>query len=232
MSTVSFELSATARQDVGKGASRRLRQGAEKIPAILYGAEEAALPIVLSHFQVAKALRNEAFYSHILTLDIDGKKQQAVLKAVQRHPYKPIIQHMDFMRITGKEKIRMMVPLHFKGDDVAPGVVEESGIVSHLLNSVEVLCLPKDLPEYIEVDLSGLALGDAIHLSQLKVPKNVELTDLTHGHHDDKVVANIHLPRAAVEEEDLTAAPEAAEVPAINQAAEPEADASKDKDKK
>lgn len=217
MSAVSFELKASARQDVGKGASRRLRKGAERIPAILYGAEKDATPIVLSHFEVSKALKNEAFYSHILTLDIDGQKQQAVLKAIQRHPYRPIIQHMDFLRITGKEKIRMMVPLHFKGEDLAPGVVNDGGVISHILNSVEVLCLPKDLPEYIEVDLSQLGIGDSIHLSQLSLPKGVELTDITHGHHDDKIIANIHLPRAAVEEE--TAAPESVEVPAINQSA-------------
>lgn len=226
--SATFELNATARADVGKGASRRLRRNAEKIPAILYGAGADALSITLSHNEVSKALRNEAFYSHILTLHIDGQKQQAVVKAIQRHPYKPFIQHMDFLRITGKEKIRMNVPLHFKGEDEAPGVADDGGVISHLLNSVEILCLPKDLPEFIEVDLSKLALNESVHLSQLSIPKGVELVDLTHGHHDDKAVASIHLPRAAIEEEIPTEAPVAAEVPAINQEATPE-DSKEDK---
>ncbi len=218
----SFELTAVVRGDVGKGASRRLRKNAEKIPAILYGAGEKAAAITLSHFEVNKALKNEAFYSHILTLMIDGKKQQAVLKAIQRHPYKPFIQHMDFLRITGKEKIHMNVPLHFKGGEEAPGVIDDQGIVSHLLSSVEIICLPKDLPEFIEVDLSHLKLGDSVHLSHLKLPRGVELAALSHGHHDDKAVASIHMPRAALVEEE-TAAP-AAEVPAINQTDEPAAE--------
>lgn len=227
-----FELTATARADVGKGASRRLRRNAEKIPAIIYGAGQDPLSLTLSHFEVSKALKNEAFYSHILTLNVDGKKQQAVLKAIQRHPYKPFIQHMDFMRITGKEKIRMHVPLHFTGEEQAPGVKDDQGIVSHLLTGVDIFCLPKDLPEYISVDLSQLKLDESIHLSHLKLPAGVELVDLSHGHHDDKAVASIHIPRAVIEEEETTA-PVASEVPAINQTAEPEAPAAEDgKDKK
>ena len=222
----SFELTATQRGDVGKGASRRLRKNTDKIPAILYGADKDAATISLNKFQVAKALQNEAFYSHILTLDIDGEKQQAVLKAVQRHPYKPLIQHMDFLRITGKEKIRMNVPLHFTGEENAPGV-KDDGVVSHLLSNVAVFCLPKDLPEYIEVDLSNLKLDESIHLSDLKLPANIELCDLTHGHHVDKMVASVYIPRFVEEE---TAAPETSAVPAINQE-EPAAEGENNNDK-
>ncbi|MBI5447429.1 MAG: 50S ribosomal protein L25/general stress protein Ctc [Gammaproteobacteria bacterium] len=225
-----FELTATARADVGRGASRRLRRSAEKIPAILYGADKTPVTLTLNHFQVTKALKNEAFYSHILTLDIEGTKQQAVLKAIQRHPYKPYIQHMDFLRITGKEKIRMTIPLHFSGEEVAPGIKDDHGIVSHLLTSVDVFCLPKDLPEYIAVDLSNLKLDESVHLSHLSLPAGVELVDLTHGHHDDKAVASIHIPRAALAEEEA-AAPVAAEVPAINQTDEPAASEEKDNKK-
>ena len=216
MAKINFELIANLRTELGKGASRRLRRDISKIPAILYGAEETPLPLILNHHQVLKALTNEAFYSHILTLDIEGKKQDVVLKAVQRHPYKPYIHHMDFLRITGKEKIRMMIPLHFIGEEIAPGAKDGVGVISHHISSVEVLCFPKDLPEYIEVDISNLQLDESIHLSQLKLPLNVELADLTHGHHDDKMVLSIHEPRIEIEEEP-TAAPVASDVPAINQ---------------
>lgn len=209
-----YELTATDRTNVGKGASRRLRRLSNQIPAILYGADEPAKPLSLNHFQVSKALQHEGFYSHILTLDINGTKQQAVLKDIQRHPYKPQIQHMDFLRITGKEKIRMQVPLHFKGDDKAPGL-KEGGIISHVISSVEVICFPKDLPEFIEVDTSGLNIDDTLHLSNLALPEGIELAALSHGHHDDKIVVSMHVPKA---EEVPIEAPATAEVPAINQA--------------
>src|SRR5579872_2181778 len=151
MSTV-FELTAEPRQQFGKGASRRLRRLEDKVPAIMYGAGEAALPLSLNHKQVKKALENEAFYTRILTIHLGGEKLQAVLKDLQRHPYKPRIQHMDFLRITGKEKIQMTIPLHFSGGDIAPGVKESLGVVSHVISSVEVRCLPRHLPEFIPVD--------------------------------------------------------------------------------
>ena len=173
MSTA-FELSAELRQDMGKGASRRLRRKENKVPAIMYGGGEEPISLSLNHNELKKALENQAFYSHILTIHVDGNKQQAVLKALQRHPYKPRILHLDFLRITGKEKIQMQVPLHFVGGDQAPGVKIDGGIISHLLSNIEVRCLPADLPENIEVDLSNLALDQSLHLSDLKLPKGVE----------------------------------------------------------
>jgi large subunit ribosomal protein L25 len=211
-----FELTAEIRHEFGKGASRRQRRLEDKIPAIMYGGGEPALPLTFQQRELRKALENEAFYSHILTIHIDGKKHQAVLKDLQRHPYKSLVQHIDLLRITGKEKIQMSVPLHFKGDDVAPGVKVGNGVVSHLISTVEVRCLPANLPEYIEVDLSKLELDETIHLSHLKLGEGVELVDLLHG--NDRSVANIHIPRAIVEEE-TTAAPVAAEVPATAQKA-------------
>ncbi|WP_010597066.1 50S ribosomal protein L25/general stress protein Ctc [Rickettsiella massiliensis] len=200
----SFELTAQTRKAFGTRASRRLRRLENQIPAILYGAGEPPLAITLSHNQVLKALENEAFYSHILTITVDGQAQKAVLKDLQRHAFKPRILHMDLLRVTAKEKITMSVPLHFKGENVAPGVKEAGGVLAHLLNSVEVRCLPDALPEYIEVDVSRLGLDEAI--------EGLELLALSHD--DDLPVVNIHLPRAATESE--TTVPESAEVPAIN----------------
>jgi large subunit ribosomal protein L25 len=216
---VSYELHAETRQDAGRGASRRLRRES-KIPAILYGAEKAPENLTLNHFEVTKALQNEGFYSHILTLHIGAEKQQAVLKDIQRHPFKPRIMHIDFLRINPKEKIVMHVPLHFIGEDKAPGI-KEGGVFTHMTNSLEVRCLPTDLPEYIEVDVSGFALDQIIHLSELKLPKGVELMAFAHGHaeaHDTGVV-KLQLPKVIEEEVPVEeeAAVSPAEVPATQQ---------------
>jgi large subunit ribosomal protein L25 len=225
----SFELTAETREVFGSGASRRLRRLENRVPAILYGASEPPLPVSLEHNQVLRALENEAFYSHILTIKIDGIEQKAVLKDLQRHAYKPRILHVDLMRVSAKEKITMSVPLHFKGEAVAPGVKDAGGVLTKLLNSVEIRCLPAALPEYIEVDVSHLGLDESILLSQLSLPEGVELTAAI-SHEDDRPVVNIHIPRAVVEE-DLTAAPESTEVPAINVKADAEQAASEGKEK-
>ncbi|MDF2866548.1 MAG: rplY [Gammaproteobacteria bacterium] len=204
-----FELNAEKRADIGKGASRRLRRLQDKIPGILYGGEKEPVAITLEHNQVLKALENEAFYSHVLTINVDGKAEKAVLKDVQRHAFKPKVTHMDFQRVSAKSKLHMHVPLHFINEAIAPGVKTGGGMVNHLLTDVEVICLPNDLPEYIEVDLSGLQVNQAIHLSELKLPKGVELVALSHDH--DLSVVNIQLPRAAVAEEAAAASTEAAE---------------------
>jgi large subunit ribosomal protein L25 len=218
---VSYELKAEVRQDAGRGASRRLRRES-KIPAILYGAEKAPENLVLSHFEVSKALQNEGFYSHILTLHVGGEKQQAVLKDIQRHPFKPKILHMDFLRINPKEKIIMHVPLHFIGEDKAPGL-KEGGVFTHMVNNLEVRCLPAALPEYIEVDVSDFVLDQIIHLSELKLPKGVELMAFAHGHaeaHDTGVV-KLQVPKIIEEEVPVEeeAAVSPAEVPATQQSA-------------
>jgi large subunit ribosomal protein L25 len=196
--TVNFELRAEVRQDAGKGASRRLRR-AGKVPAILYGGNEQPLMLALDHDPVMHSLENEAFYSHVLTVDVGGKKVSAVLKDLQRHPYKRQILHLDLQRVSATEKLRMSIPLHFVGEDVAPGVKQGGGLVEHLLNEVTVSCLPKDLPEYLEVDVSGLNVNETLHLSDIRLPAGVELVELQHGPEHNLPVVAIHLPRAAAE---------------------------------
>lgn len=206
-----FELSAEIRDQSGKGASRRLRRKADQFPAIIYGAGKAPKPIAIHHHHMLNALKNQAFYSHILTLSIAGTEEKVVLKSLQRHPSKPQILHADFLRISAKEKLTMQVPLHFTNEETAPGVKIDGGSISRLLNDVEIRCLPGDLPEFIEVDLSELKIDEAIHLSQLKLPKGVELTALLH--HDDRSVVSIHHIHVAEEPETVEAPP--AEVPLV-----------------
>src|SRR3984885_2790964 len=176
----SFELDAEFRETQGKGASRRLRHDG-KVPAILYGGHAEARALTLSHQKLLIMLDNERFYSTILNIKVGDQTQAAILKDVQRHPYKNAVLHIDFQRVEENEKIRMSIPLHFTGAAVSPGVKTQGGIVSHMRNDVEVACLPKDLPEFIEVDISGLSLNESIHLSQLKVPEGVVLPELQKG---------------------------------------------------
>ena len=210
----SFELVAEFRETQGKGASRRLRHEG-KVPAILYGGHLGARTLTLSHQKLLIMLDNERFYSTILSLKVGDQTQAAILKDVQRHPFKNAILHIDFQRVEENEKIRISIPLHFKGAAVSPGVKSQGGIVSHMRNEVEVSCLPKDLPEFIEVDMSGLSLNESIHLSQLQVPPGVQLLDLTR---EDSAVAAIHRPRAE-EPEPTAAAAEGAAAPAEGAAA-------------
>lgn len=213
-----FEVTAEKRQGVGRGASRRLRR-AEQVPAIVYGAGKEPQNILVGHNHIQQALKVEAFYSHILTLNVAGQEEKVVLKAVQRHPYKPKILHLDFLRISANEKIYMHVPLHFIGADVAPGVKQGGGQVTHQMVEVEIRCLPADLPEFIQVDLSQVQLDQTVHLSDLKVPAGVELVDL--AHHRNSPVASIHVPRATQTVEEEAAA--AAAATAASAAAAPEA---------
>jgi len=208
--SISFELEASVRQDLGKGASRRLRRD-NKVPAVIYGGGGEPVSLVMAHNKVMHSLENEAFYSHILTVTIDGKAEKAVLKDLQRHPYKPAILHLDLLRVNESEKLRMHVPLHFTGEDVAPGVKSGGGSVSHLINDVEIDCLPKDLPEFIEADVSTLGVNETLHLSNLKLPKGVELVQLQHGPEHDLPVVSIHLPRGSHEEDVVEEAGEAGE---------------------
>ena len=198
----SFELVAEFRETQGKGASRRLRHEG-KVPAILYGGHSEARALTLSHQKLIVMLENERFYSTILSLKVGDQTQNAILKDVQRHPYKNAIVHIDFQRVEDNQKIRMSIPLHFVGAAVSPGVKTQGGLVSHLRNEVEVSCLPKDLPEFIEVDMSALSLNESIHMSQLKIPEGVELTALAK---EDAAVASIHSPRAEEPEAAATAA--------------------------
>lgn len=196
--SIDFILNAEARHDMGKGASRRLRH-AGKVPAIIYGAGKDPVAITLQHNEVIHQIENEAFFSHILTIKMDSQEENAIIKDLQRHPSKPVILHMDLQRVSATDKIRVQVPLHFVNEAQAPGV-REGGLVTHSLTEVEVQCLPKDLPEYIEADLAELDLNAIFHLSDLKLPNGIELVELSHGEGHDQAVASIHLPRGAKED--------------------------------
>jgi large subunit ribosomal protein L25 len=211
-----FTLVVTKRDDVGKGASRRLRR-ADSVPGIVYGAGKEPMSISVDHNALALALANEAFYSHILTLKLDDKEEKVILRDLQRHPYKPRLLHIDLQRISATEKFTMRVPLHFVGGAIAPGVKLGGGLISHLMAEVEVRCLAANLPEFIEVDLSKLELNQTIHLSDLVLSKEVEIVDLVHG--ENKPVATVYIPRAVVEE--VAPVVQTAEVPATEVAAEP-----------
>ena len=192
---ISFDVNAESRSDMGKGASRRLRR-AGKVPAIIYGSGESQT-ISLVQNELLQHLDHEAFYSHILKVKVDGKAQKAVLRDVQRHPFKIDILHVDFQRVSDNDVIKMHVPLHFIGEEVAPGVKLGGGQVLHNLTDVEVSCKAKDLPEFIEVDLSQLEVGSSVHLSNLTLPAGVELVQLSHGADHDLPVAAIHVGRGA-----------------------------------
>ncbi len=208
-----FDLIAEIREDQGKGASRRLRREG-KVPAIIYGAGRPPRSLTFDHNKVLRQLENESFYSSVLNIKVGEKSQAAILKDLQRHPARNVIMHMDLQRIVEDEEIRMNVPLHFIGEDVAPGVKMEGGAVSHLMVDVEVTCLPKHLPEFIEVDVSNLGMDEMIHLSDLKLPEGVVIPELAQGPEHDHGVVSIHKIKARpVEEDEVTeeAADEAAE---------------------
>ena len=205
-----FEVNAELRTDEGKGASRRLRH-AGKVPAIIYGGEDKPVSIALDHNQFLRHLAEEAFYAHILTVNVDGKKSQVVLKDLQRHPASDVkIMHADFLRVDAKHTMTMVVPLHFTGEDTAAGV-KAGGVISHLMADVEVACLPQDLPEYVEVNVADLELDGSIHLSELVLPEGVALTALSHSEEDledgerssyDQAVVSIHAPRGSSSEDE------------------------------
>ncbi len=200
-----FELHAKSREDKGKGASRRLRNLAHEVPAIVYGGKKDPEMISLSHRDFARALENEAFYSHIVSLKVDGKAQDVILKDVQRHPHKPFITHADFFRIDKNQKLTVRVPIHFINEDKCHGVKMEGGVITHSITELEIICLPADLPEYITVDMIDVKMDEIVHISDIKLPEGVESVALSHGddHDHDLPVAAIHMPRAAFEEEEL-----------------------------
>lgn len=191
--SIQFELPAQLRQSKGSNAIRRLRRDTGFIPAVLYGGDAEPISLQLEHRVLAKALENEAYFTHIITVDIDGNKQKAILRGIQRHPFKREIMHVDFLRVTGKEMLTMQLPLHFIGEDVAPGVRLQGGIIEHMRSDVEVKCRADHIPEFIAVDISHLELNQSVHLSDLKLPNGVELVELAHGH--DQTVVAIHPPQ-------------------------------------
>jgi large subunit ribosomal protein L25 len=223
-----FDLIAEIREDQGKGASRRLRhQG--KVPAIIYGAGRPPRPLAFDHNKVLKQLENESFYSSILNIKVGEKSQHAILKDMQRHPARPRIMHMDFQRIVEDEAIKMNVPLHFVGEEVAPGVKLGGGKVSRLMTEVEIVCLPRDLPEFIDVDVSELELDAMLSLSDIELPEGVEIPALAQGPEANRPIVSIHVIKEIVieeEEEELeegvvpVEGEEAAEAPAGEEPAE------------
>jgi len=212
-----FDLIAELREDQGKGASRRLRHEG-KVPAIIYGAGRPPRMLAFDHNQVIQQLEQESFYSSVLTIKVGDKSQAAIVKDIQRHPSKRQVLHMDFQRIVAGEKIRMNVPIHFLNQEVAVGVKQGGGSVSHLMSDVEVVCLPKDLPEYLEVDIANLDLNEMIHLSEIKLPAGVEIPELAQGPEHDHAVVSIHPTRARAdtEEGEAEAAAEAPAAPAAS----------------
>jgi large subunit ribosomal protein L25 len=207
MSEAIYTLEATVRSDKGTGASRRLRH-ANQVPAILYGADKEPQNIALAHNKVWQAQANEGFYSHILTLVVDGEKQEAILKDVQRHPFKPTILHLDFQRVDANHKLHTNVPVHFIGEETA---VKSGGTVAHTMTELEVTCLPKDLPEFIEVNVAELELGQTLHISDLTLPAGVSSVELGKGESHDLAVVTLHAPKGASEEQSEEASEDAAE---------------------
>jgi large subunit ribosomal protein L25 len=215
MSKHNFVLEASSRVDAGKGASRRLRKQ-NAVPAIIYGGDKAPANISLQHHHVLHAIENEAFFASIITLNVDGKDESVIIKDLQRHPAKPRIMHADFLRVSADHALHVKVPLHFINEATSVGV-KAGGLVSHILTELEISCLPKDLPEYIEVNVQALNVGDSLHIADLNLPAGVTSISLSHGESGNLAVVAIVAPKKVVEEE---AAPAAA-APAA-EAAKPE----------
>lgn len=191
----SLQINASARTELGKAEMRRMRhQG--RIPGVVYGAGKEAVSLTTSHNDLMLKLAEEAFSASILTLNLDGKEEQVVLKELQRHPYKPRLLHLDLLRVSQTSKLVMTVPLHFINEDTAPGVKVDGGLVSHTMSEVEIACLPADLPEFLTVDLGSLEEGQALHLSDVQLPEGVEIPALALGAGHDLPVVSIHKPRA------------------------------------
>lgn len=204
-----FELNAELREDKGKGASRRLRRLADQIPAIIYGGDQDPQPLTLIRKDLEKALENEAFFSQVLTISVGKDTQKAILKDLQRHPAKNRVMHADFLRVDDKVAIKVNVPIHFINEDTCVGVKMEGGMIQHQVTDVEVQCLPGDIPEYIEVDMEKLEIGDILHLSDITLPANVTSVALALGEDHDLAVASVLAPKGSAEEdEELEAAAE------------------------
>ena len=196
-----YVLEATSRADAGKGASRRLRRLENKVPGIVYGGKSDPVSISMDHDPLFHQLENEAFFSSIIQLKIDGKGEDVLLKDLQRHPAKNIIMHADFLRVDKNQAIVVQVPLHFVNEDTAIGVKIQGGRIAHQANEIEIRCLPGDLPEYIEVDMAEVEVGQVIHLSDVTLPEGVVSVALGLGEEHDLAIANISAPKAETETE-------------------------------
>jgi large subunit ribosomal protein L25 len=215
---ITYQVGADSRHDQGKGASRRLRR-AGKVPAVLYGGHGQPQNITLDHQQLLTLIDKEKFYSSIISINVDKQGQPAIVRDVQMHPARNAVVHVDLQRVLENEKLKIHLPIHFRGETVAPGVKTQGGIVSHLIQDVEVSCLPKDLPEFLELDLSSMNLNDTRHLSDIPLPGGVTIPELAHR---NPPVVSVHSPRVAEPEPEAVAAAPAEGAAAAAPAAGPE----------
>ena len=189
-----FEIKAQPRNQSNSSANRRMRKVGQ-VPAVVYGGSRPPVLLSLNHNELIRHLENEAFYSHILTLKAAGKNEKVILRDIQRHPSRVQVLHIDFLRISEDQQIKVNVPLHFINEDTCAGVKQQGGIISHMQTDVEVSCLPKDLPEYLEVDVADLGLGHSLHLSDLELPEGISLVALSHGEGNDYALVSVVMPR-------------------------------------
>ncbi len=197
-----FEVVAFPRAQQGTGASRRLR-GSGRVPGVIYGGSKPAQPVELDHNALLRHLKLEAFHASILDMTVDGNNEQVLLRDFEMHPWKPMVLHVDFQRVDKNRKIRMRVPLHFVNVEISPGVKHGGGVVQHVMNEIDIQCLPDDLPEYIEIDLKDLQLGHSLHVNELTLPKGVE--PISKLKHDNPAVVSVQVPKAIVIEEEVVA---------------------------
>ncbi len=213
-----LEINAIPRDDLGKGASRRLRRLANLVPAIIYGAGKDPRPLSIISKDLEKALENEAFFSQVIAVKIGGDTEKAILKDLQRHPSKERVTHADFLRIDEKVELKVNIPIHFLNEETCQGVKLEGGVIEHQATEIELLCLPSNIPEYIEIDMQDFSIGDSIHLSEVSLPEGTTSVALALGEDHDMPIAAIIAPRAAIEAADEEGAedegtPAAGEVP-------------------
>jgi len=201
-----FEIDAELREDMGKGASRRLRRLADQVPAIIYGGKKDPQPLTLIRKDLEKALENEAFYSHVLTINVGKGKEKAILKDLQRHPARDSVMHADFLRVDDKTMVKVHVPIHFLNEDNCHGVKVEGGMIQHQATDVEVQCLPGDIPEYLEVDMLNVETGQIVHLSEITLPEGVTSMALALGEDHDLAIASVNAPKG-IADDDEEAAP-------------------------
>jgi len=201
-----FEINAELREDMGKGASRRLRRLADQVPAIIYGGKKDPQPLTLIRKDLEKALENEAFYSHVLTINVGKGKEKAILKDLQRHPARDSVMHADFLRVDDKTMVKVHVPIHFLNEDNCHGVKVEGGMIQHQATDVEVQCLPGDIPEYLEVDMLNVETGQIVHLSEITLPEGVTSMALALGEDHDLAIASVNAPKG-IADDDEEAAP-------------------------
>ncbi|MCP4210078.1 MAG: 50S ribosomal protein L25/general stress protein Ctc [Halieaceae bacterium] len=204
-----FELNAEVRNDLGKGASRRLRRSADLVPAIVYGGDKNPVPLTLVRKDLEKALENEAFYSHVLKLNVGSDKEKAILKDLQRHPAKNHVMHADFLRVDDNVAIKVHVPIHFLNEEACVGVKMQGGLVQHQATDIEVQCLPANIPEYIEVDMIEVETGQIVHLSDVTLPEGVTSVALALGESHDLAIASVLAPKGSDDVDDASPAEDA-----------------------